>query len=232
MLIEYSAFIYLSIMAIPKVIYQTFKTKQIPLLTKFYIWRFMRKNKDFHYEFYDDERIHQFMKESFEPRVYNAYSRLQIGAAKADFFRYAILYKKGGVYLDLDSDVRVKIDKYLKDSDEGIISHEGFHREFYVQWVLIFNKNHPFLKRTIDYMVENIEQNKYPHDVHAMTGPIVYSNAINDEIKENPNVKYRLLPDDYDNMFKFKYMLGKILIYGDRAKHWKNLQKTITVVKD
>lgn len=219
-------------MAIPKIIYQTFKTNKIPLLTRFYIYRFMRKNKAYKYEFYDDEQIDRFMRESFEPRIYDAYSKLQIGAAKADFFRYAVLYKKGGVYLDLDSDIRVNIDKYLKEDDVAVISHERVHREFYVQWVLLFDKGHPFLKRTIDKIVENIEQKRYLHDVHAMTGPTVFANAINEVIAENPNVPYRLMPDDYDGMFKFKYKLNKILIYGDRSKHWKKLQQKIPVIKE
>ncbi|ULT22460.1 hypothetical protein KUH03_23990 [Sphingobacterium sp. E70] len=82
-------------MAIPKVIYQTFKTNQIPWLTKLYIKRFRRKNKSYRYEFYDDQRVDAFIKESFDKEVYKAYSRLQIGAAKADFFRYAVLYIYG-----------------------------------------------------------------------------------------------------------------------------------------
>lgn len=83
-------------MAIPKVIYQTFKTHDIPWLTKFYIRRFRRKNPGYAYEFYDDQRIERFFRECFDERTYNAYRKLQIGAAKADFFRYAILYKYGG----------------------------------------------------------------------------------------------------------------------------------------
>lgn len=219
-------------MAIPKIIYQTFKTKKIPLLTRFYIWRFMRKNKAYRYEFYDDQRIEKFMQESFAPRVYSAYSRLQIGAAKADFFRYAVLYKKGGVYVDLDSDICVNLDKHLKADDSAVISQGPRHKEFYLQWALVYEQGHPFLKRTIDYIVENIEQNKFPHNVHEMTGPTVYARAINDEIRDNPSVHYRLIPDDYDGMFKFKYKFGKILIYGDRSKHWRKLQETVSVVKD
>lgn len=191
----------------------------------------MRKNKDYKYEFYDDERIEQFMKESFGPRVYNAYSKLQIGAAKADFFRYAVLYKRGGVYLDLDSDILVSLDKYLKEDDKAVITHERIHRAFYVQWALIYDKEHPFLEKTIEYIVDNIEQKRFLHDTHGLTGPGVYSKAINDTIQENPEVPYRLMPDDYDGMFKFKYKLGKILIYGDKSKHWKKLQQKIPVIK-
>jgi inositol phosphorylceramide mannosyltransferase catalytic subunit len=218
-------------MAIPKVIYQTFKTDQIPWLTKLYIKRFRRKNKNYGYEFYDDQRVDAFIKESFDNEVYKAYSRLQIGAAKADFFRYAVLYKKGGIYLDLDSDILVNLDKHLNEKDQAVITREKNHQNLFAQWALVYEKGHPFLERTLHYIVENIQQNKYPHDVHAMTGPTVYTRAVNDVIAENPTVAYRIVPDDYRGIMKFKYKLGKLLIYGDRSQHWKKLQNVIPVVK-
>lgn len=219
-------------MAIPKVIYQTFKTKDIPWLTKLYIRRFMKKNPGYTYEFYDDEQIDRFLKDFFDEKTYRAYQKLQIGAAKADFFRYAILYKKGGIYLDLDSDILTTLDNYIKSDDVAVITREARHQCFFAQWALIFEQGHPFLERTIEYVVENIEQNKFPHDVHATTGPTVYTRAINDVMAENPSVKYRIVPDDYLGMMKFKYKLGKILIYRDKSNHWKKLQTRISVVKE
>ena len=218
-------------MAIPKVIYQTFKTQDIPWLTKMYIRRFMKKNRGYTHEFYDDKRIDDFFKESYDARTYHAYQKLQIGAAKADFFRYAILYKRGGVYLDLDSNIVDSLDKYLKDDDTAVITCEN-NPSLFAQWALIFDKEHPFLERAIRYAIENIEQNKFPHDVHAMTGPTVYTRAINDEITENPNVKYRIVPNDYQGMMRVKYKFSKILIYRNRSNHWKKLQERVPVVKE
>ncbi|CAM3588280.1 glycosyl transferase [Sphingobacterium sp. arapr2] len=218
-------------MAIPKVIYQTFKTNKIPLLTKFYIWRFLRKNKGYRREFFDDAQVDAFVKESFDERTYRAYSRLQIGAAKADFFRYAILYIRGGIYLDLDSDITGKLDQVIRTDDVAVVAREKKWQQYFAQWALIFDKGHPFLKETIKLIVENIENNRFPHDVHSMTGPTVYSLAINNVIARNPEVSYRIYTDDYKGIMKFKYKLGKILIYGDRSKHWKKLQKVIPVVK-
>jgi mannosyltransferase OCH1-like enzyme len=82
-------------MAIPKQIFQTFKTDKLPWLTRFHIKRMLKKNPEYQYHFYDDKRITEFFKDEFPPEYLKAYNRLTIGAAKADFFRYAILYKKG-----------------------------------------------------------------------------------------------------------------------------------------
>ncbi|GHE43602.1 glycosyltransferase family 32 protein [Sphingobacterium griseoflavum] len=218
-------------MAIPKVIYQTFKTNKIPWLTRFYIWRFLKNNKGYRHVFFDDEQVETFMKQSFDARTYRAYCRLQIGAAKADFFRYAILYKHGGIYLDLDSDLIGKLDDALLPTDVAVIAHEGNFQQFFSQWALIYDKGHPFMEETIRLMIENIEQNKYPHDVHAMTGPTVYAQAIRNVLARQPDVAYRVFEDDYKGLMQFKYKLGKILIYGDRSKHWKKLQHVIPVVR-
>ena len=90
-------------MAIPKQIFQTFKTKKLPFITKWHIWNMKRRNPDYSYQLFDDNEVRIFLEQEFPPKYLKAYDRLTIGAAKADFFRYAILYKKGGVYLDVDS---------------------------------------------------------------------------------------------------------------------------------
>ncbi|MBE8713673.1 glycosyl transferase [Sphingobacterium sp. KB22] len=219
-------------MAIPKTIYQTFKTSKIPWITKLYIWIFMKKNKSYSYEFYDDQRIEKFMEENFDQEVYQAYSKLQIGAAKADFFRYAVLYIHGGIYLDLDSDILTSLDKFIREDDVAVITREKRHQEFFAQWALIYEKGHPFLARTIEYIVDNINQKRHLHDVHALTGPTIYTKAINDCLAEDPSIPHRIVEDDYKGMMQFKYKFGKIFIYGDRKLHWKKLQKQITVIKE
>lgn len=217
-------------MAIPKVIYQTFKTNKIPLLTKFYIWRFLKRNKGYRREFFDDTQIDHLIREHFDQRTYDAFARLQIGAAKADFFRYAVLYIHGGIYLDLDSDIIGRLDDVIKPDDRAIIAHEN-NRSLYAQWALIYDKGHPFLKKTIELIVRNIEEDRYLHDVHQMTGPTVYTEAINMVLEEDPKVSFRRIIDDYRGLLKFKYKLSKILIYGDRSLHWKKMQLKTPVIK-
>lgn len=51
------------------------------------------------------------------------------GAAKADIWRYAVLYTYGGVYIDDDSDLIAPLDDVIKRDDRFIISYEknGFN---------------------------------------------------------------------------------------------------------
>ncbi len=217
-------------MAIPKNIFQTFKTSDLPWITRFYIWRMRQKNPNWNYEFYDDNRILDFFKTEFPSEYLKAYKNLTIGAAKADFFRYAILYRKGGMYLDIDSYDNSPLDKFLKDDDVAIVSHEG-NPGLYCQWALISDKDHPFLKRTLEKVLDNIQTHRYPNDVHKTTGPTVYTEAVNEVLKENPETPHRFLGTDFMGHLKFKYKLGRIFLYGKKSEHWKKKQLSQDIIK-
>ena len=216
-------------MAIPKVIFQTFKTKELPFLTKWHINSFRKRNPEFQYEFYDDERIERFFLEEFNESVLGAYKKLNIGAAKADMFRYAVLLKKGGVYLDIDSGIKGKLSSFIKPEDKAIITNEG-NPGLYVQWALIYEANHPFLKRALDLVLENISLNKFPTDVHAMTGPTVYTKAVNDCLADDPSIPHRFFGVDYQGHLISKYKFGKFFLYKG-SDHWKKKQLSTPVIK-
>ncbi|MBA3675240.1 MAG: glycosyl transferase [Chitinophagaceae bacterium] len=215
-------------MAIPKTIYQTFKTAKLPFINRWHINSFRKKNPSYKYEFYTDERIAEFLKNEYGREVIDAYKRIQIGAAKADFFRYAILYKKGGIYLDIDSTIKKDLDEFIKPDDKAIISLER-NPGIYVQWALIYEAGHQFLEKTLELVLANIAENKYPHDVHQMSGPSVYTKAINECLEKNPAIPHRVLGIDYNSYLKFKLPLAK-LIYA-KGEHWKEQQKTKPVLK-
>ena len=211
-------------MSIPKAIYQTYSSWQdIPPVAQFHIWNMRRMNPDYRYEFYDDEAINEFLRREFDPNVFEQYKKLTIGAAKADFFRYAILLKKGGVYVDIDSRVAGNLNKWIKPEDVAIISKER-NPKTYVQWALLFDKGHPFLQKTIDKVLDNIENNKFPNNVHRTTGPSVYSEAIRECITENPAIEYREFGIDYNNKINAKFWLSRFSFR--KKEHWKKAQNT------
>jgi mannosyltransferase OCH1-like enzyme len=46
------------------------------------------------------------------------------GAAKADIWRYAVLYTYGGAYIDDDSDMKVPLDRFIEPLDTMIVTKE------------------------------------------------------------------------------------------------------------
>ncbi len=218
-------------MSLPKTIYQTYKTSRLPALTRWHIWRMRKRNPSYAYEFYDDVRADKFIQDEFGPEIYELYNRINIGASRADFFRYAVLYKKGGVYLDIDSLFLKKLDEIIMPGDRAIISL-GSHRKNYIQWALFFEAGHPFLQKTLELMINNLKENRYPYDVHRMTGPTVYSEAIRQCLEMAPDIEYRETGVDYDGKLKFSYRMSKFFLYGiSRKNHWKNISRHKPVLK-
>lgn len=219
-------------MPIPKTIFQTYKTAKLPALTRWHVGRLKSRNPQYDYQFYDDARIEAFLEEEYGRDVYDAYKRINIGAAKADFFRYAILYKKGGVYLDIDSLILAKLEDFLLPGDSAVISLESNNR-FFIQYALFFEAGHPFLQKTLELVMNNIRENKHPYHVHQMTGPSVYSLAIRDCLQKSPNIPYRQIGMNYDAKVKFSYRMSKFFLYGlSRKNHWKTQEKTTPVLKE
>lgn len=217
-------------MPIPKNIFQTFRTSDLPWITRFYIYRMKKKNPAWNYEFYDDSRILDLFENHFPPEYLKAYKSLTIGAAKADFFRYAVLYQFGGVYLDIDGYVKTPFRKFIKQEDVAVISNEG-NPGLYCQWALIFDKGHPFLKKTLEDVLENIQQHRFPNNVHSTTGPAAFTKAVNQVLAENPETPHRFLGVDYNGHMKFKYKLGRIFLYGKKSEHWKKKQLSQDIIK-
>lgn len=211
-------------MPIPKVLYQTYISRAaLPLPTRIYIRRMLRFCRGYHYEFYDDRRIENFLAEEFEPGVLETYKRIAIGAAKADFFRYAILLRKGGVYLDVDSSVEKDLNELVRPDDEAVIAPEG-NPGLYVQWALVYAPGHPFLERAFAKVLGNIRSDRYPRDVHKMTGPTVYSEAIRECLADSAaGLRYREAGVDYEGYFRYKNPWAR-LMYLSRP-NWRIDQK-------
>ena len=88
-------------MVIPKILIQTWKTRRLP--DQFAEWSSTWKtlNPEFIYMFFDDGDCFRFVHKNY-PEYLDLYESL-IAIEKADVFRYLVLHKYGGVYVDMDT---------------------------------------------------------------------------------------------------------------------------------
>ena len=126
-------------MSIPKVIYQTWKHKNLCSNLIKIRENIQKLNPDYKIIIYDDNEIDEFIKSNFDEYIYDTYSKLNIGAARADFWRYCILYKYGGVYLDMDSEIIKSLDDLIDENDQAIITRES-NKGYFNNWIMIFQK--------------------------------------------------------------------------------------------
>lgn len=167
---------------IPKRIYQTWYTRDnLHPALRHKITRMKLTNPSYEYTLFTDDEMDKFVHDNFAPDIVSSYNRLAIVTAKADFWRYLILYKNGGVYIDFDGAIVGNLDDLFNSEDDAVISEE-LDRPFFVQWALAFKPHHPILKKTIDLVMRNIRLNSAKDggqgSVHSFTGPTVFAEAI------------------------------------------------------
>ena len=159
---------------------------------------------------YQDIDIDNFLEKEFgkNHKITKAYNLInpKYGAAKADLFRYLIIYKYGGLYLDMKSSVSGPIPEMPEDKDIWI-SHWNqskyqqhlFERGEYQNWYIYARKGCPLLKEIIERVVHNIYLlHKNPNtkinisdvrskkgDVLCTTGPISMTFSILNSNKTN-----------------------------------------------
>lgn len=202
---------------IPKIIHQTFYTKDLPALLAENVLKIKENNPNWEYRFYDDQDIDNYIQINF-PDLFNVYKKINpnYGAAKADFFRYLVIYSEGGVYLDIKSGAEKPLDEIIKNTDKYILSHWprsypkamlGQHADItnsvgeLQQWHVISVAGHPFLKAVINNVCNNIlHYNPILHEFGAFgvfncTGPIAYTETIYPLLNKYP---YRLEKDHLD----------------------------------
>lgn len=194
--------------SIPKVIHQTTYSKDLKPELAENVEHLKRLNPDWAYMLYDDEDIKRYILEHYGQAIWSYYKRIsaQYGAAKADFFRYLLIYREGGVYLDIKSSTTRPLDEVLKPSDRLIVAHwdnrpgelhEGqiFSRELahlprgeYVQWYIIASAGHPAIRAVILEMLRRMDA--YSPFVTGVgfwgtirtTGPVPYTLGIEQAI--------------------------------------------------
>lgn len=87
-------------------------------LPQYHIENILKNNTDWDYEYFDDEKIIEFIKNNPIDELINSlhiFENIKKGQHKADFFRYYYLYLKGGVFLDYDISLKSSLTPLLKN---------------------------------------------------------------------------------------------------------------------
>jgi inositol phosphorylceramide mannosyltransferase catalytic subunit len=206
---------------IPKVFHRTHLNQDLINNFNDVEQKIMTENSNFQIINYTEEDVIEFIKEYYNDRILKAYNSIKsnFGAAKADFFRYLVIYAKGGVYIDIKSGPVKNIDRLLKEAKNNIlVSYEkesmnsfwyfNFPKGEMLQWAVMAPKGHPVVRELIEQCLSNIE-NDYSdkknyiggRSVIFMTGPMMFTNVI----KNSKHEKIKYLKPNMDGYFS-KYL--------------------------
>jgi len=168
---------------IPHTIYQTFSTKNLPDEINNVVIQIKNRNPEFEHIIYDDDDMRNFIVDNFDEEVVNAYDSIIPGAFRADLWRYCILYKKGGIYLDIKykpvNNFKFKTlldtgnEYFVRDLDQ---SESGVYNAF-----IIVKPNNPILKEAINKVVYNVKNKFYGNSDLEPTGPRLLKKIFKEE---------------------------------------------------
>lgn len=86
---------------IPPIITQTWRDTDLPPRAMAFRESWKRLNPGFEYRFHDDAACRELIRATV-PQYLDAYTAFPHPVMRADFFRYAALYRHGGIYADID----------------------------------------------------------------------------------------------------------------------------------
>lgn len=231
---------------IPKTIYQTWKTQNLPNKLEKLHSSMRKKNPEYKHIIYTDEQMDDYMQANAEKEIYKIYLKLNHIVAKADIWRYTILLNNGGIYLDIDSEITGSLENLISPSDKAIITAEK-NKNLFVQWALLFEKNHIILENTLNNIIRDIHNNKNQFNHHELT-VANYAKAIFKVAEESNhslewstitpstdrtlnlvNSSVRIFGVDYNKYFSFKHKYNHLLRNRPKGEelqtHWSNQKK-------
>ena len=148
---------------IPKDIY--FCYKHLDNMEK-HTKRWKTLNPEYTIHLYDNKKCRDFLIEEYEDLYGEIFDFLKDGPIKADFWRVCMLYKKGGVYSDLDNYPIASFKSFVEPNIHFLTCSSSWnYKSAAVNPNLIMSeKNSPILKKCIDWYLNKYKKNnKYEY---------------------------------------------------------------------
>jgi mannosyltransferase OCH1-like enzyme len=162
---------------IPKLIFQTMETNLLLNNVNACINQVKQLNQNYKYYYFTTHQSRNFIKKYY-PDILEHYDALLPGAYKSDLWRYCILHKYGGFYMDVRMFPYMSFDSIVT-KDTEFMSCLDVHQNMLYQAILGCVPGSKFMKNAIDECVENIKNKKLTESDLAVTGPRVMGNGLN-----------------------------------------------------
>jgi len=219
----------------PLTIYHSWHSNKVPTKMRENIHRLLDMNPEFDYYLYSDEACRRFIEMNYTEEVVSAFNALKPGAYKSDLWRYCILYKRGGVYIDIKFYSLVPLIDIIKESpviftrDMPTCNNMKYRTGIYNAFMVSPPKNEVF-KKCIDEIVESCKLKLYRSNSLDITGPchlmrMVRANDTSLHIEKlpmyhgyDPNVIFSLFSPQARVYYKGKTILVCYAEYRDEQK--------------
>jgi mannosyltransferase OCH1-like enzyme len=159
-------------MAIPRIVHQLWKDKNVPARWHEAVSSVQRYHKGWEYRLWTDALIDEYVRAK-HPRFYPVFAGMNRHIMRIDVFRYVLMHDIGGLYCDLDYE-------FLRPYDYGDAS-VVFSLEYDVafgdpvdqvaNYVFASAPGHPFWRDVLDNLQQHPPHAAEETDVCRVTGP-------------------------------------------------------------
>lgn len=205
---------------IPRVLWQTNYSRRVSLsvYVNYLFNRVMAPT--FEFRMSDDEDAAEFVRTSCLSEDWQNYQRLQIGAARADFWRLLVIYRHGGAYLDVDATLIWPLGSTLGSHHEVFVRHGRKFTNFCFASVAQTDA----IAAMIAAVIRNIEEGTIK-SVSRLTGPMVFVKVL---ANHPPS---RVV--SYSHACRETVFTNEFFQYLDRpAGKWHREEKTVSIIKE
>lgn len=181
---------------IPKIIWQTYKNKNIPYESIECIKSWINLNPEYEWIFFDDETCERFIVDHFSSDFVSMYQSLPYGVMKADTWRIAVVYVYGGIYSDIDTNCIQPINFWAKDY-ELIVSSEPPTNTI-ANFCFAATPKHPALYSALENLLKNYKNPNFMDKIEKTGTPVqnygqhAFHEALKNYFDNNNNSKEKL----------------------------------------
>lgn len=212
---------------IPKLIFQSWKTKNLDDKMSEAVKTVQRLNPEYKYTLFDDQDCRSFLLKHFNQNFLNAFDAIVPGAFKCDFWRYCVLYIHGGIYIDIDMVPQVPFREMIGEEDEFVSVADRDvpfvpNCNIYQAFMAIVPR-HPIMYHSLMLSFYNIASRRYDiFDSFSITGPVVVGIAMNLYLGNKKTTSSFNEPGEFPKNIRLHLMTGKWTVNKDDKKLIKN----------
>lgn len=205
---------------IPKKIWQTYRTKDLPPQAKQAQSTWLDQNPEYAYELWDDDDIEKYILREWDADTYRFFKALPLGVMKADLWRYLILKTDGGIYSDIDSICCSPIREWTSQvftANQNVLLLGLERRAHFCQWTIAATPNHPAMEYVCKYLIKNWKQNgielEKTNFVHLSTGPTIWTQALIEYLGFSPRTTVEQIYEKYKAQEEIRQKINRLGVF-------------------
>lgn len=211
---------------IPLIFYTSWHTKELPPKMKENYDLLVETNPEFTHYLFDENDCREFIKNNFDNQVLYAYNSLIPCSYKSDLWRYCVLYKTGGIYMDIKYKCVNGFKLVALTEDEFFVRDRPYHMSYNA--LICVKPGNEILLKCINNIVENVNKKYYGPNSLSPTGPALLGSFFSLEDIDNMKIYFTDVSFTDNNIEEFMVYNNKVILkYYDgyrieQAKYQKN----------